>query len=156
MRRHLLGVSLLVPVLLCSCASDRDGTYSAVGPQQLEVYADGAKAERAAYVVMQQLAAKETRPDGSQTIPSMRQSSATTTAIDDGVTLVGERQLMSFAGTDGTVYEVERLLIPKRSTRVTLRTSAGSESDPRAAEFFRLMKEALADEGLSEMAPAAK
>lgn len=153
MKCHLLGVLVLIPAFLSSCASDNDGTYVVESPDRLSVTTGESRIERASYGVMQQLAAKETRPDGTTTIPSMRQSSAATTAIDSGATLVGQRRTLSFAGVDGTVYEIERLVVHKQPTKVTLRTNVG-EGDERSAEFLRLMRQALGGEGLVELGSA--
>jgi hypothetical protein len=155
-RRHLLGVSLLVPVLLCSCSGDGEGTYLVESPQQIEVTTDNDRLAKAEYEVVQKLAAKETRPDGTTAIPSMRQASVNTTALDKDVTLVGERRTLNFVGVDGTQYEIERLIIPKRPTKVTMRTSGGPDPEAAADELASAFREALSSRGLVQVAPAAK
>lgn len=156
MRRHLLGVSLSAAVLLASCSDDREGTYYVESPQAIEVMSDNALLAKAEYDVAQKLAAKETKSDGTRAIPSMRQASVNTTALDKDVTLVGERRTLSFQGVDGTQYEIERLIVHKRPTKVSLRTSGGPNPEAAAADLLAAWREALGSRGMVEAAKAAK
>lgn len=156
MQRLLAGACCLALVFACSCASDNEGTYVSQAPQRLQVVGDADDLASAEYEVMNRLAARETRPDGATSIPSMRQSSETATRIDGDVGTAGVRSVLSFAGADGTLYEIERVTMAEKPVQITLKTTGGPDPDARASEFFAAMTQALGDEGFVEAAPAAK